>query len=143
MVVRFDGQVARSRTLPTWPVWLGPLAVIPILVAGTVFTGYYEAWGYAPEAVAAIHTAGFFVMASPFLRLVRDVEIGRYGLEAHFYRGTRRYLRFYEIRSVTMQPGNGILPGRICVEDVYGRKLLLRGDRGLLSTVSALLASEA
>lgn len=139
MVVRIDGQVARSRTLPTWPVWLGPMAVLALIVAGTVFTGYYQAWGYAPEAVAAIHTAGFVAMAWPFLGLVRDVEIGRFGLEAHFYRGTSRYLRFYEIREVTMRPHSGILPSRICVEDVYGRKLHLRGDRALLASVSAAL----
>lgn len=140
MVVRFDGQVARSRTLPTWPVWVGPSAVLALLFAGTTLTGYYEAWGYAPEAVAAIHTVGFILLAWPFLRLVRDVEIGRFGLQAHFYRGTSRYLRFYEIRSVTVRR-NPILPSRICIEDVYGRRLHLRGDWTLLATVSTALAS--
>ncbi|HEX2052730.1 MAG TPA: hypothetical protein VHJ78_03255 [Actinomycetota bacterium] len=139
MVVRVNGRVAGNRRAPSWPAWIGPLAVFGLWIAGNLLAGYYQAWGYAPGAVAAIHTAGFAVMAWPFLRLVRDVEIGRFGIEAHFYRGTTRYLRFYEIASVSVER-HAVLPSRIRIEDVYGRTLYLRGDWDLLAMVSSALS---
>lgn len=142
MVVKVNGQVAVSRRAPAWPVWIGPLALVSLYLMGYVVASYHQAWGFAPHLVAMAHTAALTVLAVPFLRLVRDVNVGRFGIEAHFFRGTSRYLRFYEIRSVSIHR-HALVPSRMCVEDVYGRKLNLRGDLSLLAGLSAAIRRSA
>jgi hypothetical protein len=134
MVVRVDGKVARRRPTRTNLVWTGPVTLAALFILANLYAMSLEELTVSPLQFASLETAGLLVVFLPFLRLVRDVNVGRYGIEAHFYRGSARYLRWSEIDSVTVH-NHAFIPSRIRLEDVYGRRLYLKGEPADLAPV--------
>lgn len=126
MVVKVDGKPALSRPDRAWKIWAGPLTLAALFILVNLYAAGLDPTMSVLQA-AWVETAGLLVVMLPFLRLVRDVNVGPYGIEAHYYRGTCRYLHWDEIDSVTLH-SHAFIPSRILLEDVYGRRLYLKGE---------------
>src|SRR5688500_7769742 len=121
MVVKVDGKPALSRPDRAWKIWTGPLTLAALFVLVNLHAAAGLDVTLSVMQAASVETAGLLVVMLPFLRLVRDVNVGRYGIEARYYRGTYRYLHWDEIASVTLH-SHAFIPSRILLEDVYGRR---------------------
>lgn len=130
MVLKVNGEITGRRTHTTWRIWSGPISLAAVFLLLNLY-GWTQTLQVAALEVAFAETIGIIVVALPFLRLVRDVNIEPYGIEAHFYRGSTRYVRWYEIDSVTIHP-HAFIPSRVRLEDVYGHKIYLKGERSSL-----------
>jgi hypothetical protein len=130
MVLKVNGVITQARPHVAWRIWSGPISLAALFVFGNVY-GFSHSWQVSALQVAFAETFGIVAVALPFLRLVRDVNIGPYGIEAHFYRGSTRYVRWYEIDSVTVHP-HAFIPSRVRLEDVFGHKIYLKGERSSL-----------
>ena len=137
MVVRIHGGAVGRRHAGRPDASLPPVATSVFLLASGILAAYLA--GLGPMQLALAATVLTMALGVPLLRVVRTLEVGRYGIEAELYSGTRRYLKFYEIDSVTVGCHAGI-PGRICIEDVYGRRMYLDGG---LSNLERVLAGRA
>lgn len=138
MVVKLQGEAAPIRPVNAWRIWTGPLTLAALFILGNLYALSLGDLGLSAAQVASIETAGLLIVFLPFHRLVRDVNVGPYGIEAHFYRGSSRYLRWYEIDSVTVH-NHAFIPSRIRLEDVYGRRLYLKGETASLTPVLQVL----
>jgi hypothetical protein len=134
MVVKVDGKPALSRPDRTWKIWTGPITLVALFVLLNLHAVASLEVSLSVGQAALLETAGLLVVMLPFMRLVRDVNVGRYGIEACFYRGTCRYLHWDEIATVTLH-SHAFVPSRILVEDVYGRRLYLKGEFSSLAPV--------
>ena len=134
MVVKVDGKVAQRRPTRTNLVWTGPVTLAALFILANLYAMSLGELAVSPFRFASMETAGLLVVFLPFLRLVRDVNVGPYGIEAHFYRGSARYLHWNEIDSVTL-PSHAFIPSRIRMEDVYGRRLYLKGEPAAMAPV--------
>lgn len=130
MVLKVNGEIAQRRTHTLRRIWSGPLSLAGAFLLINLY-GWTHTWDVSALEVALVETIGIVVVALPFLRLVRDVNVEPYGIEAHFYRGSTRYVRWYEIDSVTIHP-HAFIPSRVRLEDVYGHKIYLKGERSSL-----------
>lgn len=130
MVLKVNGEITGRRTHTTWRIWSGPISLAAAFLLLNLY-GWTQTLQVAALEVAFAETIGIIVVALPFLRLVRDVNIEPYGIEAHFYRGSTRYVRWYEIDSVTIHP-HAFIPSRVRLEDVYGHRIYLKGERSSL-----------
>ena len=137
MVVKMNGETTHPRPRTAWRIWSGP-ALLAILFVSLNLYGWSLNLSASAWEIALAETLGILVVAVPFLRLVRDVNVGPYGISAHFYRGSTRYLRWYEIDSVTVHP-HAFVPSRVRLEDVYGRKVYLKGERSSLDPLVRLI----
>jgi hypothetical protein len=134
MVVRVDGKPALNRPYRTWKIWTGPLTLAALFVLLNLHAAVSLDLTLSVLQAALLETAGLLIVMLPFVRLVREVNVGRYGIEACYYRGTCRYLHWDEIASVTLH-SHVFIPSRILLEDVYGRRLYLKGEFSSLAPV--------
>lgn len=134
MVVKVDGKPAPCRPDRAWKIWTGPLTLAALFVLVNLHVVTSLDVTMSILQAASLETAGLLIVMLPFLRLVRDVNVGRYGIEACYYRGTCRYLHWDEIASVTLH-SHAFIPSRIRLEDVYGRRLYLKGEFSSLAPV--------
>lgn len=134
MVVKVHGKVAQSRRNDAWRIWTGPLTLAGLFILANLQAMSYGELPLSPVQVASIETTGLVLVFLPFIRLVRDVNVGPFGIEAHFYRGSSRYLHWDEIDSVSVH-SHAFIPSRIRLDDVYGRRLYLKGELSSLAPV--------
>lgn len=127
MVVKVNGEVAANRPEPGWRIWMGPVVLAGLFVGFNLQLLAAGGWGMSSWQVAAVQTILLVAVAVPFLRLVREVNVEEYGVEIHLYRGARRYFRWDEIDSITVHR-HVLVPSRMRMEDVYGRRVYLKGD---------------
>lgn len=142
MVVKVEGQVAQQRPNRAWLVWTGPVTLAALFILANLYAMSLGELAVTAFQFASMETAGLLVVFLPFLRLVRDVNVGPYGVEAHFYRGSARYLRWNEIHSVSVNT-HAFIPSRIRLEDVYGRRLYLKGEQASLAPVLQALGQRS
>jgi hypothetical protein len=134
VVVKVEGQVAQQRPNHARLIWAGPGTLAALFILANLYAMSLGEVAVTAFQFASMETAGLLVVFLPFVRLVRDVNVGPYGVEAHFYRGSARYLRRSEIHSVSVNT-HAFIPSRIRLEDVYGRRLYLKGDLASLAPV--------
>ncbi|CAN5857066.1 hypothetical protein BH23ACT12_BH23ACT12_22680 [soil metagenome] len=134
MVLKIEGQVAQQRPNRSWLIWTGPVTLAAFFILANLYAMSRGELALAAFQFASMETAGLLVVFLPFLRLVRDVNVGPYGIEAHFYRGSARYLRWSEIDSIIIHI-HAFIPSRIRLEDVYGRRLYPKGEPARLAPV--------
>lgn len=138
MVVKVQGESAPIRSAHEWRIWTGPLTLAALFILLNLYALSLGELALSAAQVASIETAGLLIVFLPFHRLVRGVNVGPYGIEAHFYRGSARYLRWYEVESVTVH-NHVFVPSRIRLEDVYGRRIYLKGEAASLAPVLQVL----
>lgn len=141
MVVKVEGKPAQIRTDRAWQIWTGPLTLAALFVLTNLYEFSNALFDLSVLQIAAVETAGILIVALPFLRLVRDVNVGRHGIEANLYRGTSRYLRWDEISSADLH-SHAFIPSRIRLEDVYGRRIYLKGELSSLAPVLQALGQK-
>lgn len=134
MVVTVEGQTTQQRANCPRLIWAGPVTLSALFILANLYAMSLGDLTVGAFQFAAIESAGLLVVFLPFLRLVREVNVGPYGIEAHFCRGSARYLRWSDIDSVTVKR-HSFIPSRIRLEDVYGRRLYLKGEPASLAPV--------
>lgn len=126
MVVKIEGKPAQTRPDRVWKIWTGPLTLAALFILINLYL-LSSPLPLSALLVGALEALGLLIVALPFFRLVRDVNVGRYGVEATLYLGPSRYLRWDEINSADVHD-HVFIPSRVRLEDVYGRKIYLKGD---------------
>ncbi len=134
MVVKIEGKPAQTQPDRVWRIWTGPLTLAAVFILVNLYL-LSSPLPLSPLAVAALEVLGLLIVALPFVRLVRDVNVGRYGVEATLYLGPSRYLRWDEISSADVH-SHVFIPSRVRLEDVYGRRIYLKGE---LSSINPVL----
>ena len=135
MVVKVNRRFTHRQATPAWHIWFGP-AVFASLVTAAALSALASPLPLSPPQIAGAATVALLGIAIPLLHLARDLTVGEFGIEAHLFRGSNRYLRFYEIDAITLRR-RAIGPARLSIEDVYGHKFHLKGNPADLEPVMA------